>query len=121
MKKLFKTLALVCSTTIFTFANPLPQPKTFAVGMYTVTNSLALKVFVQKAKGDNLKLELKDGNGKCFLTTFSAKKNEKEGFTFDLKNLNEGHYTLVISNGSERFEKDINLVKTVAVEAKLEI
>jgi hypothetical protein len=121
MKKLFKTLALVCATTIFTFANPLPKPKTFAVGMYNVTNTLALKVFVQKVKGDNLKLELKDGNGNCFLTAYSSKKNVKEGFMFDLKNLNEGLYTLVISNESETFEKTINLVKPVTLESKLEI
>jgi hypothetical protein len=121
MKKLFKTLALVCATTIFSFANPLPKPTTFAVGMYNVTNTLALKVFVQKAKGDDLKLELKDANGNCFLTAYSAKKNVKEGFMFDLKNLKEGQYLLVISNDSETFEKEINLVKSIAVESKLEI
>jgi 3-deoxy-D-manno-octulosonic-acid transferase len=121
MKKLFKTLALVCATTIFSLANPLPKPTTFAVGMYNVNNTLALKVFVQKAKGDKLKLELKDNKGVCFLTTYSSKKNVKEGFMFDLKNLNEGQYTLVISNDTETFEKVINLIKAVAVESKLEI
>jgi hypothetical protein len=121
MKKLLKTFAMVCASTIFTFANPLPKPKTFAVGMYNVNNTLALKVFVQKAKGHDLKLELKDDNGNCFLTTYSSKKNVKEGFMFDLKNLTEGQYTLVISNESETYEKAINLVKSVAVESKLEI
>jgi hypothetical protein len=119
MKKLIKTLALVCATTLFTFANPLPQPKTFAVGMYNVANSLSLKVFVQKIKGDDLKLELKDSQGNTFLTAYSNKKSTKEGFLFDLQNLNAGNYTLVVSNGQETFEKTINLVTKVAVENKL--
>ncbi len=121
MKKLLKTLALVCATTVFTFANPRPQPKTFAVGMYNVSHTLTLKVFVQKLKGDNLKLSLKDENGAVIQTAYSAKKSVKEGFLFDLKNLNEGNYTLQVSNDSETFEKAINVVKKVAVEDKIEI
>ncbi len=121
MKKLLKTFALVCISTVLAFANLTPQPKTFAVGMYNVANSLTLKVFVQKLRGDNLKLTLKDTNGDVIMTAYSAKKSVREGFMFDLKNLEEGQYTLVVGNGEETFEKAINLVKKVAVENKLEI
>lgn len=121
MKKLLKTLALVCATTVFTLANPLPQPKTFAVGMYNVANTLTLKVFVQKLKGDNLKLTLKDETGAVVQTAYSAKKSVKEGFVFDLENMNEGNYTLTVSNDTETFEKTINVVKKMALEQKIEI
>jgi len=119
MKKLVKTFALLLISVSVSLANPKPQ--SFKVGMYNVQNSHSLKVFVEKEKGDNLRVELKDKNGSVMVTKYADKKSNKAAYCFDLAQLETGAYQLEITNDKEVFVKDLNVVNTEKVEVEKKI
>jgi hypothetical protein len=121
MKKLFLTSAFVCSVLLSTFANPVKGPSSFSVGMYNVKNSQTLKVYVEKSKGQNLKLEILDANGEVVNTSFAAKKSNKEGFSFDLSQLKTGDYTLRLSSYGEIWTKSFSKKASELLQEKIEI
>ena len=119
MKKLIKPFVLLLLSVSLGFAAPKPQ--SFQVSMYNVQNSHSLKVFVEKKKGDNLKVELKDKDGMSVLTRFIDKKSTKAAYCFDLEALDSGVYQLEITNNKEVYVKDLNLVKTEKIEVEKKI
>ncbi|HLO44768.1 MAG TPA: DUF3244 domain-containing protein [Leadbetterella sp.] len=119
MKKLVKTFALLLFTVSVSLANPKPQ--SFKVGMYNVQNSHSLKVFVEKQKGDNLRVELKDNKGSVIMTKYADKKSDKAAYCFDLAQLDSGAYQLEITNDKEVFVKDLNVVNTEKIEVEKKI
>ena len=118
MKKLFRTIAGLAMALTISFASFATTPKvketknpvTFEVGMYNVTNTHNLKLFVEKAKGQYLKIELKSIDGKSLLTEFVDKKNTKYGVNLNMDNLAEGNYVIEISNDQELLKKEIQVV-----------
>ncbi|CAN1558380.1 hypothetical protein MCERE19_02504 [Spirosomataceae bacterium] len=119
MKKLVKTFALLLISVSVSLANPKPQ--SFKVGMYNVQNSHLLKVFVEKEKGENLRVELKDKNGAVMMTKYADKKSTKAAYCFDFAQLSTDSYKLEITNDKEVFVKDFNLVNTEKVEVEKKI
>ena len=119
MKKLVKTFALLLFTVSVSFASPKPQ--SFKVGMYNVQNTNTLKVFVEKQKGENLKVELKDKYGSVVFTKYADKKSDKAAYSFDLAQLETGAYQLEITNNKEVYVKDLNVVNTEKVEVEKKI
>jgi hypothetical protein len=126
MKKLVKSIALVFIALSVAVATPVEiknttYPQSFKVGMYNVKDSHILKVFVEKTKGENLKMELKDKNGTTIASKYLSKADTKLGVNFDLSDLKAETYTLEISNKEEKLIKEINLqkVETVMVDKKI--
>lgn len=119
MKKLVKTFALLLISVSVSLANPKPQ--SFKVSMYNVQNSHSLKVFVEKEKGENLRVELKDKNGAVMMTKYADKKSIKAAYCFDLAQLDQGAYQLEITNDKEVFVKDLHVVNTEKVEVEKKI
>ena len=120
MKKLVKTFALLLFSVSISLASP-SKPKDFKVSMYNVQNTHSLKVFVEKKKGANLKVELKDQQGMTVMTKYVDKKSAKAAYSFDLTALESGKYYLEVSNKNEVYVKDLNLVKTEKVEVEKKI
>jgi hypothetical protein len=126
MKKLVKSIALVFIALSVAVATPVEiknttNPQSFKVGMYNVKDSHILKVFVEKTKGENLKMELKDKNGTTIASKYLSKADTKLGVNFDLSDLKAETYTLEIFNKEEKLVKEINLqkVETVMVDKKI--
>lgn len=119
MKKLIKTVFFLCAGVSLAFANPSPQPKSFSVGMYNVSHTRTLKVFIEKSKGDELKITLKNEDGKEVSDNYVPKKSVKEGYAFDLSALEPGKYTLEITNSREKFTKEINVVQSVQIDDQI--
>jgi hypothetical protein len=123
MKKLFASVGLFFMTISISSATTVPvpstAPKSFQVGMYNVKNSHLLKVFVEKAKGQSLKIELKDKEGITLLTEFVNKKVTKTGFSFDLGSLRPDHYSLSVSNDSEVLIKQLDVTSSTIENKKI--
>lgn len=119
MKKLIKTVFFLCAGVSLAFANPTPQPKSFAVGMYNVTHTRTLKVFIEKSKGDDLKITLKNDVGIIISDNNVPKKSTKEGYAYDLISLQPGKYTLEIKNDKEIFSKEINVIQSVQIDDQI--
>ncbi len=116
MKKLFRTVAGLAMAFTITFtssaASTVPvketkNPVTFEVGMYNVANTHNLKLFVEKQKGQSLKIQLKDLDGQSLLTEFVHKNNTRYGVNLNMEGLKEGQYVIEISNDKEIVKKEI--------------
>ena len=126
MKKLLKSIAVFFVAVSLTSATPAnhPAPKapvTFKVGMYNVQNSHVLKVFIEKLEGDNVKLELKGKDGSVFFSKYLGKKETKKGFNIDMSQLPSDYYTLMVTNGEEKFVKKLDLrsAETLVLDKKI--
>ena len=126
MKKLLKSIAVFFVAVSLTSAAPtsIPTtkaPLTFKVGMYNVQNSHVLKVFIEKVLGENVKLELKGKDGSVFFSKYLGKKETKKGFNIDMSQLPSDYYTLMVTNGEEKFVKKLDLrsAETLVLDKKI--
>ena len=85
------------------------KPSSFKIGMYNVKQTHVLKVFIEKEKGSQLKLEIKDEKGESLLVNYVSKKAIASRIYIDLNALKDGNYILEFSNKSEKFTKELNL------------
>jgi FlaG/FlaF family flagellin (archaellin) len=123
MRKLTTTIAIVLLGFITVSATELTENKKdksekakteavstdFATSSYLVRNSSTIKVFVERAAGNAVSIRLIDTNGKA-LTNQTVWKSETSGaFQFDLSNLPDNTYSLVITNGSKTEVKQIEI------------
>jgi hypothetical protein len=113
MKKLFKTLAIALVATGLTFnanaADDKTSKSTFEVGMYRVTNTMKINVLITKTTGAAVSISLKDENGTEVYSEKLGKKDTSYSRKLNLENLSDGKYTLVVSNGTEKTVKEIDL------------
>ncbi len=113
MKTLFKTLAIALVATGLTFnANAVDDKTnkaTFNVGMYRVENTMKMNVLVEKMEGSTTNIALKDSKGETIYSETLSKKGTKYSKKWNLENLADGKYNFVISNGSEKIVKEVNL------------
>lgn len=113
MKNLIKPILFVLITAATSFAgtNDIKNPTKLQVSMYNVQNSYTLKLYVEKQKGETVKVELKSKAGFLMQTEFLAKNVTTTGISFDLSQLEIGTYSMVISTKTEKLVKEIRVTK----------
>lgn len=123
MKKLFKSIVLVCLSVSLSFATEIAtkKPTSFEVGMYNVKNSNLLKVFVEKKSREVLCLKIKNANGDVVLNQYFGKRDKKVGMEIDLEALENGKYQMEFSTKNESYIKEIEVKKgkTVQLDKKI--
>jgi hypothetical protein len=123
MKKLFKTFALIALTATATFANENKENKAsnFEVGMYSLNGTAKVRLLLEKEKGANLVVSLKNDKGEVLFKEFLGKNSTGYNKYFNLDELANGTYELVIDNGSEvitkkKVRKETTYETSVSVE-----
>lgn len=121
MKKLFKTLVIALVAIGLTFtanaADDKTNKATFEVGMYRINNTMTMSVFIEKALGKSVVVELKDAKGETLHSETIGKKTVKYSKKWNLENLSDGKYSFVISNGTEKIVKEIGLTTKTPIPA----
>ncbi|RRB00700.1 hypothetical protein [Larkinella rosea] len=116
-------VALAISASAFTFANS-DNTKTgtsYQVGLYPSLEAAKVNVMVAKEKGADLNVLLLDGKG-FVLATYKLDKNETTTRTrFDLSQLEDGEYKIVVSDGASKIVKEVNLQTKTPVQAERSI
>lgn len=125
MKKFISSVlvALALSASTVTFANSDKEKAvaSYQVGMYPSAEVAKLNVVVAKEKGVALDVVLMNNNG-LILATHRLSKNETTTRTrFDLSELQDGNYKVVVSDGSSKVIKEVNLLTKKPVQAERSI
>lgn len=122
MRNILKTAA-AATFALFTVAtqvqaDPIVSPKAecknntcekFRVGMYRVRDTMSMNVMMEKEKGEKVAIRLTDSKGKLLLEEFVPKYITKTGRKISFDEMNDGVYTLEISNDYEKIVKSIYL------------
>ncbi|OIN55576.1 T9SS type A sorting domain-containing protein [Arsenicibacter rosenii] len=91
-------------------------PATYNVGMYVSKNTSTINVMVEKQAGSTVKVSIKDEAGKVLATQSLNGKEERTWTKFNLSQLNDGTYTVEVSNGKEVTVKEVKLATPKFVE-----
>lgn len=113
-------VALTVSASTVTFANNDNEKasSSYHVGLYPSIEAAKINVMVAKEKGTVLDVLLLDKQG-VVLATHRLSKNETSTRTrFDMNELRDGVYTIVVSDGSSKVTKEVNLQTTKPVQAE---
>lgn len=113
MKTLFASaliaLTLAASTTFAADnAGKANAKSTFQSAVYPMVNSMKVGVNVNKEKESKVSIRLIDSNGQTLATRRLGKGSESTNLRFDLNNLEDGVYTVEISDGAS---KEVKMVK----------
>ena len=126
MKKFIITALCIC-TAFFTFANPAATDKkkqhtTTASTLNAVVTTTGTNVIVTALSEfpGAVDVTLTDDNGNELYHGKLVKGNLTQNAIFNLEQLNEGTYSIVLSNGKSTLEKrvtvDTNTIKQLSVE-----
>jgi hypothetical protein len=116
-------VALAVSASTATFANTDNEKaaSTYQVGMYPSSEPTKLNVMVAKEKGTSLNVQLLDGRG-IVLANHRLDKNDTSTRTrFDLSQLEDGNYKIVVSDGASKIVKEVNLQTKTPVQPERSI
>jgi hypothetical protein len=111
-------VALAVSASTVTFANSDNEKEagTYQVGLYPSAQNAKVNVMVAKEKGSLLSVQLLDGSG-AVLVTQQLDKNETTTRTrFDLSQLQDGKYKVVVTDGASKIVKEVNLQTKTPVQ-----
>ncbi|MGV3600454.1 MAG: hypothetical protein ACO1N1_04565 [Dyadobacter fermentans] len=122
MRNILKT-AVTATFTLFTIAaqvqaDPIVSPKAecknntcekFRIGMYRVRNTMSMNVMMEKEKGEKVTIRLIDSKGKLLHEEFVPRYITKAGRKLNFDEMNDGVYTLEVSNDYEKIVKSIYL------------
>jgi len=126
MKKFIITALCIC-TAFFTFANPAATSKkekntTTATTLNAVVYTTGTNVIVTAISEfpDAVDVTLTDDNGNELYQGKLVKGHLTQNAIFNLEQLNEGTYSIVLSNGKNKLEKKVtvntNTIKQLSVE-----
>ena len=112
MKTTIKTLAAALLAGVLSISNVSATTgdagnKSFAVGMYQVSNSLNMRVAINKTAGTKVNITLKDAGGNVIYSAQVAKKESTFRCNVDMSELTDGKYQFSISDGITTETKDI--------------
>ncbi|MPR36187.1 hypothetical protein [Salmonirosea aquatica] len=122
--KIFKTVLMIALCgglmTEASFAgDPIPGDQTegnqaaqkipFQVGMYRIQKSLTMNVLVEKKLGDRVEVQLVDEKGHVLFEDVMGKREQKSGFKLNFSEIQDGKYSVVVTNGAQVITKEINL------------
>ncbi|MFC5409036.1 T9SS type A sorting domain-containing protein [Larkinella bovis] len=116
-------VALAVSASTVTFANADKEKKaaTYQVGMYPSAEAAKVNVMVAKEKGTALDVLLIDTNGTILATQRLGKNETTTRTRFDLSDLQDGSYKVVVSDGASKIVKEVNLQTKKPVQAERSI
>lgn len=117
MKTLAKIIAIVTLTSSSIFANPIVgetstntnKTKNFAIGIYQGVGTLDMHLTLDKIAGKVVTVQIKDKEGKIVHNERIAKNTLTYHGKFDLQALNDGTYSIEITDGSETITRTINI------------
>ena len=126
MKKFIITALCIC-TAFFTFANPVATDKkgkntTTASTLNAIVTTTGTNVFVTAISEfpDAVDVTLTDENGNELYHGKLVKGNLTQNAIFNLKQLNVGTYSIVLSNGKSKLEKKVtvntNTIKQLSIK-----
>jgi hypothetical protein len=81
----------------------------FRMGMYQVKNTVTMKVLVEKAKGEKMAIRLLNDKGQILHEEHIGKSARKFGRKLNFSEIQDGNYTLEISDNQEKIVKYIRL------------
>jgi flagellar hook assembly protein FlgD len=121
MRKLIKTITaaafglLLLNASVFATAVDTKAEcknnscENFRVGMYRIKNSLSMNVLLEKTKGERVTLRLLNEKGVVLHEESIGKSLEKCGRKLNFAEVQDGNYTLEISDSNEKIVKNISL------------
>ena len=89
---------------------------TFQVGMYRIQNTMNMNLILYKEAGEVVTVRLKNQKGEVMYQEVLGKKTRKYARPFNFSDIQDGRYSLEISNGEEMVRKDIKLSTQDIVE-----
>ncbi|GAB3893162.1 hypothetical protein GCM10028803_07000 [Larkinella knui] len=112
----FVALAVSASTVTFANTDNEKAAGSYQVGMYPSLEAAKVNVLVAKEKGSFLNVQLLDAKG-LVLATHRLNKNETATRTrFDLSQLEDGTYKIVVGDGASQVIKEVNLQTKTPVQ-----
>lgn len=90
----------------------------FKVGMYRVRNTVSMNVLMEKQKGERVAIRLMDAKGKVMHEEYVPRNLSKFGRKLNFEQINDGIYTLEISNDHEKIVKSIYLATNEVTEVE---
>ena len=130
MKNVIKSLVIAACGVVFLNANvsaSLVETKTecknnscqnFRVGMYRIRNTVTMNVLLEKSKGERLEIRLLNEKGKVLHEEYVTKLLQKYGRKFNFSEIEDGNYTIEISDENEKVVKNIHLTTNEVTEVK---
>lgn len=86
-----------------------PQKPSFQVGMYRMINSLSMNLRIEKVGENQLTIKILDQRGEVLYRDRLGKKQQKYARVLNFSELQDGEYSIVVSNGKEEFVKELSL------------
>jgi hypothetical protein len=121
MKTLVTTLvcALALSSTVAFASDPTEDKKAkpLQIGVFT-TKEAKIQMAVRKGAGERAVITLRDAKQNVIHEEVMEKKSEKFDVRFDVSALKEGEYTLEVTSGKEKIQKQVS-IKSLNEEATL--
>ena len=127
MKALIKPLlvaAILVSSVAASFATakPITKPEkpatVYQSGMYTAADG-RLVVMLNKQAGSKVSVSVKNAAGTSLFTEYMPKRENKACLKFDLSQLQDGTYTVEITNGTDVTQRQVTLsTKQVAESSR---
>lgn len=90
----------------------------FKVGMYRIKDTLTMNFLMDKQKDRGVMLRLRDNAGKVIYQEYVGKAISRFGKKFNFSQVEDGHYTLEISDQTERIVKNIFLTSREVSEVE---
>lgn len=121
MKTLFSSLllALTISASTASFANTddkMTAPASYQVGMYASQSATKLNVMIAKEKGATVRVQVLNEQGEALATEQISKYETGHRVRFDLSQLKDGKYQVVVTDGASKTVKEINLQTNTPVK-----
>jgi len=88
----------------------------FKVGVYPSVESTKLNVLIAKEKGADISVQLRNEQGYILATQWVSRKETNCRLRFDLSELEDGKYQVVVSDGATKTVKEMNLATKTPVQ-----
>jgi hypothetical protein len=112
MKTLVTTLAcaLALSSSVTFASDPTEDKKAkpLQIGVFTTKES-KIQMAVRKGVGEKAIITLRDAKQNVIHEEIMGKKTEKFDARFDVSNLADGDYTLEVTSGKEKIQKQVSI------------
>jgi hypothetical protein len=112
MKTLVTTLvcALALSSTVAFASDPTEDKKAkpLQIGVFT-TKEAKIQMAVRKGAGERAVITLRDAKQNVIHEEVMSKKSEKFDARFDVSNLADGDYTLEVTAGKDKVQKQVSI------------
>jgi hypothetical protein len=112
MKTIITSLvcALALSSTVAFASDPTEDKKAkpLQIGVFT-TKEAKIQMAVRKGTGERAVITLRDAKQNVVHEEIMGKKTEKFDARFDVSNLADGDYTLEVTSGKEKIQKQVSI------------